>query len=148
MGIFKKIDTVLASLGNLKAMKRTHVDTFTEDKIENVSGEKYGVSKLGFIYVEFQELGGFYFLNTTVISASDFKTNKGSILEFNSDAEELILKSDDYMLESDFSNVSNRWITKINYSVSEEELKQIYNKEFNSVCFKVKKYKIEFNINI
>ena len=148
MGIFKKIDSVLASFGNIKAMKRTHVDTFTEEKIVNVSGEKYGVSEFGFFYVEYQELGGFFFLNTTVISASNFKTNKGSTLEFNSDEKDLVLKSDDYMIESDFSNVSNRWITRINYPVSEEKLKLIYNKVFNSVTFKVKKYKIDFNINI
>ena len=148
MGLFKKIDTVLASLGNIKSMKRTHVDTFTEEKIANVSGEKYGISEFGFLYVEYQELGGFFFLNSTVISASNFKTNKGSILEFNSKEKDLVLKSDDYMIESDFSNVSNRWITRINYPVSEQELKLIYNKGFDSVTFKVKKYKIDFNINI
>jgi len=36
--MFKKIDKVLAALGNMKAMERLHVDTFTEDKIKNIKG--------------------------------------------------------------------------------------------------------------
>ncbi|QOD60859.1 hypothetical protein H9I45_16220 [Polaribacter haliotis] len=148
MGIFRKVDLVLARFGNINAMKRTHVDTFTEEKITNVPGEKYGISEFGFLYVELQELAGYYFINTTVISASSLKTNKGAILEFKSDDKELICKSDDYMIESDFSNVSNRWISQISYPVSEEEIQLIQNKHFTSAVLKVKKHKIEFNTNI
>ena len=146
MGIFKKIDTVLASLGNVKSLQRTHVDTFTEEKITNVSGEKYGQSDFGILYMEYQELGGYFFLNTTVISGSDFKTKKGATLEFKSNDNSLILNSDDYMIESDFSNVSNSWITKINYPISENEIQLVGKKLFDFVDFKVKKYKIEFKI--
>ena len=148
MSFFKKVDSILAKFGNVNALKRTHVDTFTEEKIKNILGEKYGVSEFGFLYVEYQELGGYFFLNTTVISASDFKSNKGATLEFNSDTNELFLNSDDYMIESDFSNISNRWITKISYPILEEELLLIKNKKFSSILFKVRKYKIQFNINI
>jgi hypothetical protein len=38
MGAFKKVDQVLAALGNIKAMERLHVDAFTEEKLENVGG--------------------------------------------------------------------------------------------------------------
>ena len=147
MKIFKKLDTVLASLGNVKSLQRTHVDTFTEEKIANVAGEKYGNSDFGLLYVEYQELGGYFFLNTTVISGSSFKSKKGATLEFKSKDNNLTLTSDDYMIESDFSNVSNSWITQINYPITEKEIQLVGNKKFDLVGFKVKKYNIEFKIN-
>ncbi len=58
----------------------------------------------------------------------------------------MTLNSDDYMIESDFSNVSNRYITKISYPVSNEEMVKVQNKDFLSVDFKVKKHVINFEI--
>ena len=148
MNILKKIDKILASFGNVRAMKRTHVDTFTEEKISNIKSEKYGVSEYGILYIDFQELAEYFFLETTILSNTDFKTNKGATLTFKSEATELNLNSDDYMIESDFSNVSNRYITKISYPVLKEELMKVQNKDFLSVEFKVKKHTINFQVNI
>ena len=148
MKIFKKVDKILASFGNVRAMKRTHVDTFTEEKISNIKSEKYGVSEYGILYIDFQELAEYFFLETTILSNTDFKTNKGATLTFKSETTELNLNSDDYMIESDFSNVSNRYITKISYPVSKEELMIVENKDFLSVELKVKKHTINFEVNI
>ena len=144
MKIFKKVDKILASFGNVRAMKRTHVDTFTEEKISNIKSEKYGVSEYGILYIDFQELAEYFFLETTILSNTDFKTNKGATLTFKSETTELNLNSDDYMIESDFSNVSNRYITKISYPVLKEELMKVQNKDFLSVEFKVKKTHYKF----
>lgn len=146
MSVFKKVDKILASFGNVRAMKRTHVDTFTEEKITNIKSEKYGISEYGVLYIDFQELAGYFSLETTILSNTDFKTNKGAILNFKSDSQELTLNSDDYMIESDFSNVSNRYITKISYPVSNEEMVKVQNKDFLSVDFKEKKHVIKFKI--
>jgi len=146
MSIFKKADKILATFGNVRAMQRTHVDAFTEEKITNIKSEKYGISEYGILYIDFQELAGYFSLETTILSNTDFKTNKGAILNFKSDSQELTLNSDDYMIESDFSNVSNRYITKISYPVSNEEMVKVQNKDFLSVDFKVKKHVINFEI--
>jgi len=146
MSIFKKADKILATFGNVRAMQRTHVDAFTEEKITNIKSEKYGISEFGILYIDFQELAGYFSLETTILSNTDFKTNKGAILNFKSDSQELTLNSDDYMIESDFSNVSNRYITKISYPVSNEEMVKVQNKDFLSVDFKVKKHVINFEI--
>ena len=146
MSLFKKIDQVLASFGNMQAMQRTHVDTFTEGLIENVPGEKYAKSDFGELWISYQELGGYYFINTSMISATSFKGNKGSSLEFLDGEKGFILKSDDYMIESDFSNVSNRWLTKINYCLEKEQLKSIQNKDFSEVIFRWKKIELVLEI--
>lgn len=147
MSIFKKIDQVLAGLGNMKAMQRTHVDTHTEGLIDNVKGEKYGASNYGELWISYQELGGYYFINTSIISGTNIKTNKGVSLEFlNDENEGFLVNSDDYMVESDFSNVSNRWLTKINYCVEKHQLESIQNKDFSLIKFKLKKAQLVFEV--
>ena len=147
MSLFNKIDQVLARFGNMKAMQRTHVDTYTECLIENVAGEQYGISDYGELWISYQELAGYYFINTSIISATDIKTNKGASLEFlDSESKGVLVNSDDHMIESDFSNVSNRWLTKINYCVDEDQLKFIQNKEYSLVKFKFKKAQLVFEI--
>lgn len=44
---FKTKDKILAALGNMRAMRRLHVDTYTEEKIKNISGVKIAESKKG-----------------------------------------------------------------------------------------------------
>lgn len=59
MSIFRKIDKVLGAFGNIKAMERTHVDTYTENLIENIKGHKIAESVDGQLWADFQELAGF-----------------------------------------------------------------------------------------
>ena len=61
MNIFRKKDEILAALGNVRAMQRLHVDTYTEERIKNISGTKIAESKQGQFWVNFQELNGFLF---------------------------------------------------------------------------------------
>mgnify|MGYP003642168719 FL=1 len=56
MKIFKAIDKVLARFGNIKAMERNHVDTFTENLITSIKGNKIAESKFGQIYISYQNL--------------------------------------------------------------------------------------------
>ena len=147
MKIFKTVDKILAGFGNIRAMERTHVDTYTENKIENIEGEKIAESENGELWISFQELGGYNFLNTTILSGINIKTLKGGKLFFlGNNNEDFILDTDSTQLESDFSNVSNRWITNISYSVNEENIDFIKEKKFSQLRFEFKKKAINFNI--
>ena len=53
MNIFRKKDEILAALGNVRAMQRLHVDTYTEERIKNISGTKIAESKQGQFWVNF-----------------------------------------------------------------------------------------------
>jgi hypothetical protein len=138
-------DKILAGLGNMKAMRRIHVDTFTENRIKNVAGEKMAQSDYGTIWFNFQELGGFFVLNTIIVSGSEIKSNKGTQLNFlKENTIELSLKSDEQKITSDFSNVSNRWITEISYDVAETHLKFISEKIFTEITLDFKKKSMPF----
>ena len=65
--MFKKIDHILAAFGNLRAMKRTHVDTFTEEKMCQISGEQIAGNNHYGIWVYLTELAGYQFLELTIV---------------------------------------------------------------------------------
>ncbi len=48
MKIFKIIDQILADFGNIKALQRTYVDTYTENKIKNIEGDKIADLTIGY----------------------------------------------------------------------------------------------------
>ena len=144
MSIFRKIDKVLGAFGNIRALERTHVDTFTENLITNIKGDKIAESVDGQLWVEFQELAGFNFLESTILSRENIKTYKGATLTFYSEEEDLVLNSDITEIESDYSNVSNRWMTKVSYVVSKEEIQFIKAKKANKVMFEYKRRSISF----
>jgi len=144
MKLFKVIDNILASFGNIRAMQRTHVDTYTENEIDNIVGEKIAESENGQLWISYQELAGFNFLNATILSRINIKTLKGGTLIFSGESNEFILPSDITEIESDFSNVSNRWLTKISYNVTENDLELIQKREFNKIRFEFKKKSITF----
>ena len=141
MSLFKKIDQILAGFGNMKAMQRTHVDTYTENLIENISGEKIAESPYGQLFIEFQELNGYHFMNTHVLSGTNIKTFTGGKLIFSNDTETFILSSDTQEIESDFSNVSNRYMTFVSYIVEPSEIKKIRSRTFDQITFQYKKKK-------
>ena len=144
MSIFRKIDKVLGAFGNIRALERTHVDTFTENLITNIKGDKIAESVDGQLWVEFQELAGFNFLESTILSRENIKTYKGATLTFYSEEEDLVLNSDITEIESDYSNVSSRWMTKISYVVSKDEIQFIKAKKANKVMFEYKRRSISF----
>ncbi|OEK07743.1 hypothetical protein A8C32_16695 [Flavivirga aquatica] len=145
MKLLQSIDKILASLGNIKAMERTHVDTYTEDLIRNIEGKKIAESKYGQLLVSFQNVSIYKFLNVAILSGSNVKTFNGCSLIFVNNKKETILWSDTKEIESDYSNVSNRWLTKISFVVSEAEEKMIVEQKFDKVFLNYKKKSLPMN---
>lgn len=146
MNIFRKKDEILASLGNMRAMKRLHVDTFTENKIKNVSGIKIAESKDGQFWVEFQELNEVLFMNSTILSRIDLKTFKGAKITLLTEDYEIEINSDERTIESDFSNVSNTWITKVSFIIDLKERKIIEERNFEELEYKFKKETLNLRV--
>jgi len=144
MKLLKTIDKVLARMGNIRAMERTHVDTFTENKMENVAGEQIAQSQHGGIWAELQELNGYIFMNITVLGTVKIKTFKGSTLTFLGD-EKITLTSDIAEIDSDYSNVSNRWMTSMSFEITKKDLAFIQKKNFDQIQLTFKKKSLLFD---
>ena len=127
--VVKQTDKVLSQVGFIGSMERTHVDNFTENRIKNIKGKLVVSSNFGKVWFHFQELGGFHILNITVLSGTNINSNKENVLLFLENGKtKLILTSDEKKIKSNFSNVSNRWITEISYDLS--KVNQIILNEF------------------
>ncbi len=144
MKLFRTVDKVLAAFGNIRAMERTHVDTYTEGLISKINGEKIAESNFGQLFVSYQDLAGYEFLNATVLSGTNIKTFKGIRLVFEFEGKEIIFFSDDKEIESDFSNVSNRWLTKISFVINSDDKEMIQNRRFEKVFLNFKKKSLPF----
>ncbi|WP_438422826.1 hypothetical protein [Aquimarina macrocephali] len=144
--MLKKVDKVLAALGNIKAMERLHVDTFTENMISDIDGDKIAESREGQLYITIEELNGYLFLETVILSGINIKTFKGGTLTFFGVEEDFVLKSDTKEIESDYSNVSNRFITKITFDINQKEIERIENRDYKGVRFDFKKKSLTLNM--
>lgn len=139
MDIFRKKDEILAALGNIRAMERLHVDTFTEDKINNISGVKIAESREGEFWIDFQELNGYLFMNATILGRINLKTSRGIKLTLLTKEYEIEIDSDEKEIESDFSNVSNKWITKVSFVLDDKERVIVENRNFEALEYQIKK---------
>ncbi|WP_165748058.1 hypothetical protein [Cellulophaga sp. Z1A5H] len=148
MKFLKKIDKVLAAFGNMRALERNHVDTFTENLIQNIPGNKIAESNEGQIWTSFQNLAGYYFLNTTVLSHIKIRSTKGTKLMFCDGQNNFMITSDSDDINSNFSNISKCWITKINYIINKEQLKNIKKNNINKIKLSYKKKTLTFFGNL
>jgi len=144
MALFKKVDKVLAALGNIKAMERLHVDTVTETKIENIPGEKIAESDEASIHAGISDLNDYLFLETIVVSKHNIKTFKGATLSFKG-GDEFKLTSDTQEIVSDFSNVSKRYMTTISFDITENEIELLRAGNYDTIHFECKKVKLFLN---
>jgi len=139
-------DKLLAAFGNVRAMERTHIDNHTEDIIKSIKDEHFAISEQNVMYAGIDELGGYYFLKTIIVGAFKIKTMKGATLSLVSNDFELKLITDMDEFESEYSNVSNRYVTRIDFQVEEDDVSKINPAILESLTLKAKKHHIEFKI--
>lgn len=127
-------------------MERTEVDAEIEKNINTVGIKKFGDSDYGDLYVRIEELGGFLILETIIVSATNFKSKKGSKLTFIKENKTLAFESDENKIESDFSNSANRAVTKIDYNISSEEADAFKEEKYDQVRFEINGKEILFSV--
>ena len=146
MGFFKKIDKVFSSSSSFHLLDRNEVDLHIEENIKSVGIAKYATSDYGDLYITINELGGFLMLETILVSATNVKTKKGSKLTFSAKDASLKFDSDENRIESDFSSDANRYSTKIDYNISEEEVEVFKTTKYHSVLFEINGQEINFSV--
>lgn len=140
------ITKLRAALGDIKAMEKLHVDTYTEDIINDVEGEPFAISETNVMYAGFSELAGYHYFKTIIIGTFQIKTFKGAKLTVVGEDFKLELKSDMEELASDFSNVSRRSITQIDFEINEEDLSKVSKSKIQSLQLSAKKEQVLFSI--
>ena len=140
------LKSIVTKLGGVDVSEKNHVDTFTENKIINVRGTQIASSKNGGIWIKYQELAGFKFLNAIIIGESNMKNYNGCEMTFTGENFEINLISDTQEIESDFSNVSNRWLTLVAFDITNIETDFIESKTADTIRLSYKKTSEIFDV--
>jgi hypothetical protein len=111
------LNKIRAAFGNKQNMEDAPVENQTEDIINSVDEEAFGVSEHNVLFARTSELGGYFYVIAIIVGAFKIKTNKGAKLAIQGHGFDLVLNSDTDEFESDHSNVSNRLITRIDFQI-------------------------------
>lgn len=138
--MLKLLKILVTKLGGVDTDPSTHIDTFTEERINTIIGEKIAKSKNGGIWTRFQELAGYTYLDAVIVGEKDIKNFNGCSLTFIDKENEVAkLQSDTREIESTFSNVSNRWITEVSFDISGINIDYIIEKKSTHIKLEYKK---------
>jgi hypothetical protein len=148
MSFLKKISNTLASIGNNKTKNHLATESTEENSTEELEGEKIGVSKDGQLNVGIQELSGYLFLETFILSNVIIKTFNGAKLTFIGDKDEFIVVSDTQEIKSDLAGNSFKYITQISFDITEEGVERIKNGDFSKIQLDFKRKSLLFNKTI
>ncbi|MDA7825081.1 hypothetical protein OAD06_00575 [Flavobacteriaceae bacterium] len=148
MSFLKNISSALASIGKQK--RKNYLENITDDenKSEELEGDKIGASKDGQLNVGIQELSGYLFLETFILSNVIIKTFNGAKLTFISENDEFILVSDTQEIKSDLAGNSFKYVTQISFDITEEGVERIKNGGFSKIKLDFKRKSLLFNKTI
>jgi len=135
---------VFTSIGNKSAIEKTPEENPTEDIINSIKDEAFAISKENVIFTAVKELGGYYYLTTIIVGTFKIKTNKGATLAISGINFELVLKTDMDEFETEYSNVSNRNITRIDFQLEDDDVSKIDKLLINTLLLTAKKHQINF----
>ncbi|GAA4883642.1 hypothetical protein GCM10023311_02310 [Flaviramulus aquimarinus] len=135
---------ILAAFGNTRAMKHTQIDNDIEDIINSIDEEAFAVSEHNVFFAKISELGGYYYIITIIVGAFKIKTMKGAKLNVEGENFNLILNSDINEFESNHYNVSNRYITRIDFQIEEADIPKFDKKGIKTLKLSTKKQDISF----
>jgi hypothetical protein len=148
MSFLKNISSALASLGKQKTKNYLENNTVDENSSEELEGDKIAASKDGQLNVGIQELSGYLFLETFILSNVIIKTFNGAKLTLIGDKDEFILVSDTQEIKSDLADNSFKYVTQISFDITEEGVERIKNGDYSKIKLDFKRKSLLFNKTI
>jgi hypothetical protein len=148
MSFLKNISSALASLGKQKTKNYLENNTDDENSSEELEGDKIAASKDGQLNVGIQELSGYLFLETFILSNVIIKTFNGAKLTLIGDKDEFILVSDTQEIKSDLAGNSFKYVTQISFDITEEGIERIKNGDYSKIKLDFKRKSLLFNKTI
>jgi hypothetical protein len=139
-----KLNKILSAFGNTPSLEPTHDDNYIKDIIKPIDEEAFAVSEQNVLFAKVSELGGYYYVITIVVGRFKIKTKNGGNLSIEGKKFNLILNSDMDEFESNHSNVSNSFITRIDFQIEKEDVSKFDKKSITSLKLSAKKQEVIF----
>ena len=148
MSFLNNISKAIASIGNNKTKNNLDNKAVDENSSEKLEGDKIAASKDGQLNVGIQELSGYLFLETFILSNVIIKTFNGAKLTLIGDKDEFILVSDTQEIKSDLAGNSFKYVTQISFDITEEGVERIKNGDYSKIKLDFKRKSLLFNKTI
>ena len=139
-----KLNKILSAFGNTPSLEPTHDDNYIKDIIKSIDEEAFAVSEQNVLFAKVSELGGYYYVITIVVGRFKIKTKNGGNLSIEGKKFNLILNSDMDEFESNHSNSSNSFITRIDFQIEKEDVSKFDKKNITSLKLSAKKQEVIF----
>ncbi|WP_299226361.1 hypothetical protein [uncultured Psychroserpens sp.] len=117
-----------------------------DEIIKNIEHIPFGISEANVLYAGLNELGGYYFFQTVIVGSFQMKVKNGAQLIVFSHDFELQLQSDMLELESDHTDITGRYITKIDFQIEEVDAAKIKRSSIKEIHLKSKKQGVTFSM--
>jgi hypothetical protein len=137
----------VVNLGGVDTSEENYIDTYSENIIQNISGEKIATIENGGIWTEFSEIGDYEFMEVHIIGKQEYKSHTGAKLEFISENMTIgTLLSDSQEIESRFSNISNRYLTSISFETTDLNLYFLLDRKADTILLTCKNKEEKFEV--
>lgn len=109
-------------------------------------GTKFAVSNFGSVWGGFEELDGYHFFESRIISHKNIKTFKGATLLVKPvDEESFVIPSAMQELESDSIDGVKAYLTRISFDVTPEQIEILEKRSYHTLTLAYKKEVLIFN---
>ncbi|MBT8317012.1 MAG: hypothetical protein HKP59_05260 [Lutibacter sp.] len=127
------------SISNLFKSKKKEVSVEDFPKIDFKGGSKYAEDEKNTVYLDFEELGGFPFIQTIIIGEFSTKIKRvGCTLTFVFESDELTIHSDNTDIGSSEIKNTPFYYTEIDFELNEEESKRIQDEKVIEIQYQFK----------
>jgi len=140
MGVFSKL------FGSNKNEEKLEGEEYIKTIIEASDDEPLAVSESNIMYAGYNELGGYYYLQTVVVGSLKTKTKDGAKLTIEGKNDTLELNSDMLELESDPAHPLKGYVTKVDFQIEKDAVEKLKRSNIKNIQFIIKNHDISFSI--
>ena len=134
------------SLTNIFGKKnaKTQAEDTVEAIINDIETQPFGISNSNVLFAGLNELGGYYFFQTVIVGDFKIKTFKGIHLQLKGETGVMTLKSDTDELESELTSVKGRYVTTVDFEVSDSNLETLKQEKITEITVTEKSKNVVF----
>lgn len=141
MGIFTKL------FGPSEDQAQEPLDAnYIETLINESDDEPLGVSEHNIIYAGYNELGGYYFLQTFIVGKFKIKTKAGASLLIEGQDYTFDLHADMPEFESEAATSFKGYVTKIDFEMDQTTVETLKKSTIKQLTLSVKNHKMVFSV--
>jgi hypothetical protein len=121
-------------------------DKYIETIIKSSEDVPLGISNNNLIYVGYNELGGYYYLQTFIIGRLKIKTKTGAKISIEGNDYTLELNSDMSELESEPASPLDAYVTRIDFEIEKTTVEKLKRSTMKQLTLTIKKKEVVFTV--